>query len=106
MSWDKRGYYYRARKENGRVVREYIGTGEVARLCALKDTIDRQEREAERDRQRAIRAEMDALDEAVERFEELTDQLTRVTLQAAGFRQHKRGEWRKRRESNKGLDSR
>jgi hypothetical protein len=37
MSWDRRGYYYRVRKVNGRVVREYVGAGRVAELVAQMD---------------------------------------------------------------------
>jgi hypothetical protein len=34
MGWDKGRYFTRSRKVNGRVVREYVGTGEVAELIA------------------------------------------------------------------------
>lgn len=100
MGFDKRGYYYRARKVNGRVVREYVGTGEVARLAAMMDDVDRRQRENERSERKALQAEMQALDDAVERFDELAERLARAALQAAGFHRHKRGEWRRRRERN------
>lgn len=97
MGWDKGRYYTRSRKVNGRVVREYIGTGEVAELAAQSDAIDRADREAERQARRAEKAELDALDASVKELDELADLLARAALLAAGYRQHKRGEWRRRR---------
>ncbi len=44
MGWQN-GYYYRVRKINGRVVKEYIGTGRVAELAAGLDRDERAERE-------------------------------------------------------------
>lgn len=43
MGWE-RGYYYRVRKVSGRVVREYIGTGQVAELVARMDVLERESR--------------------------------------------------------------
>lgn len=100
MGFDKRGYYYRASKVNGRVVKEYIGTGETARLIAAMDDAEREQREQERSERKALQAELQALDEAVEQFDKLATRLASAVLQAAGFHRHKQGEWRKRRERN------
>jgi hypothetical protein len=89
MGWDKGRNYTRSRKVNGRVAREYLGTGEAAEQAARQDTLARQEREA----RRAAMAALAALDALAE----LTDLLARAALVAAGYRQHHRGEWRKRR---------
>jgi hypothetical protein len=35
MGWDRGRYYTRSRKVNGRVVREYVGTGPVAPTLIL-----------------------------------------------------------------------
>jgi hypothetical protein len=38
---------------------------------------------------------MEALDAGARELDELADRLARAALVAAGYRQHKRGEWRK-----------
>jgi hypothetical protein len=48
MAWDRRGYYRRNRKVNGRVVTEYCGGGLLGQLCAEADAINKTRREAER----------------------------------------------------------
>jgi len=97
VAWDRRGYYYRVHKRAGRVVREYVGAGEVARLIAQMDALERQQRQAERAADRAKRAELEALDAPLNELNDLADTLARAALVAAGYHQHKRGEWRKRR---------
>ena len=97
MGWDKGRYYTRSRKVNGRVIREYVGAGEIAVLVAQMYAIQREEREAERAARRAVRAELDALDAPLDRMCQEVELLARAALVVAGFRQHKRGEWRKRR---------
>jgi hypothetical protein len=100
--WERRQrgglYYTRSRKVAGRVVREYIGTGPLAELAAELDAEERWQRGA---RRRAWREEcelMEALEEPIGELCEATEILARATLVAAGYRQHNRGEWRKRRE--------
>jgi hypothetical protein len=97
MGWDRGRYYTRSTKINGRVLREYIGTGRVAELVAQMDAIKRAQREAERQARRAEQAEVEALDAGLNGQNDLADLLARAALLAAGFHQHKRGEWRKRR---------
>jgi hypothetical protein len=101
VGWDKGRYYTRSKKINGRVVREYIGSGEEAELAAQVDAIKRTDREAEREARRVEKAELDALDAPLNELNDLADQLARAALMAAGFRQHKRGEWRKKRVNRK-----
>src|SRR5262245_24824301 len=100
MGWERGRYYTRSAKVNGRVVREYVGKGRVGELAAKMDVIERQQREAERAARRAYRAELDALDGQVNELNDLADLVARAALLAAGFQQHKRGEWRKRRDQN------
>jgi hypothetical protein len=92
MGWE-RGYYYRVRKINGRVVREYVGAGLAGELAANE--------QAERDRRRAAarteRADLDRLAVELDELSALADLLARAALLAAGYHQHERGQWRKRR---------
>lgn len=97
MAWVKGRYYTRSRKVGGRVVREYVGTGEVAELASQMDAIERARRETERAAWRAKRAELDALDAPLNELNEIAELLAHAALVAAGFHQHNRGEWRKRR---------
>ena len=98
MGWDKGGRYYtRSRRENGRVVREYVGGGTIGELAAELDAIQRQTREESRAVARAERDEVVALDAPVDELNELTDLLVRAAMFAGGFHQHHRGQWRKRR---------
>ena len=106
MAWqevDGRRYYYRGRRLCGRTRRLYVGAAgsPAAELAAAADHLRRlgreaaaRERHAERERLRG--AEAPLLDLC-----ELTDALTRAALLAAGFRQHDRGAWRKRRETDR-----
>jgi hypothetical protein len=100
MVWE-RGYYYRVRKVGGRVVREYVGTGQVAELAAQLDARERARREREALATRRQKAELTALDAELKALTERADLLARAALLAAGFHRHKRGEWRRRREHDR-----
>ncbi len=97
MGWDKGRYYTRSKKVNGRVVREYFGTDELAEIMAMLDASARAEREAAKEARRAAKAELESLGAGVTELDELADLLADATLLAAGYRQHKRGEWRRKR---------
>jgi hypothetical protein len=51
MAWEAREgggrYYYRARREGGRVIKEYVGTGEVAEIVAHAEETLRRHRQRE-----------------------------------------------------------
>jgi hypothetical protein len=100
MVWD-RGYYYRVRKVNGRVVREYVGGGPLAELAAQTDALLRQERELKAQELRRQKEALAALDAELAALCEQVDLVARAALLAAGYHQHKRGEWRKRRERDR-----
>ena len=82
---------------NGRVVREYVGTGPLAEIAAQSDALKRQRREEQARTWRDERESLDALDRSFEELHEAARVLTQATLLAEGYRQHNRGEWRKRR---------
>jgi hypothetical protein len=104
MAWE-RGYYYRVRKVNGRVVREYVGTGEVARLAAQLDALEREQRRLKALEQRQEKGELQALDAELKVVNERIDLAAHAALLAAGFHLHKRGEWRRRREKDDNTNS-
>jgi predicted NAD-dependent protein-ADP-ribosyltransferase YbiA (DUF1768 family) len=95
MAYERRGsksYYYRAKKQNGYVIKEYLGRGERAERAALEDA----QKKVKRERDRADRREWEAMDEHIAQLHQLTKLLSHSHLVAAGFYQHHRGEWRKR----------
>ena len=98
MGWDKGRYYSRSKKVDGRVVREYVGMGRVAELAAQMDALEREDRRLVALALREEEAELAALDADIKALCETADLVARAALLAAGFHQHKRGEWRKRRE--------
>jgi hypothetical protein len=97
MGWERGRYDTRSRREDGRIVREYVGSGEVAALIAQFDAIERDRRAGERIAVRLERERIDALDAPLLALDNLADLMTRAALLAAGYRQHHRGEWRRRR---------
>jgi hypothetical protein len=89
MGWEQRGkrkFFYRSRRENGRVVREYVGGGEEAEAAAKRD-------EAER----AQRAELKRIGVVLDALRIVIDVLIEDQMIAAGYHRHDRGPWRKKR---------
>lgn len=101
MGWEMRGtagpYYTRTRREGGRFVRQYLGRGELAHLFARLDASDRRERDEAAATDRARRDALVAAFSLLADLESAADTVTRAALVAADFRQHHRGEWRRRR---------
>ncbi len=101
MYTDSRGYAYRSKRNGTRIEKEYIGRD--AGIAQFLDTLDRNERESERDGRRAEQAALDELDAPLLAFDAAVNELVESTLIAAGYHRHQRGQWRKRRtESIKG----
>jgi hypothetical protein len=84
VAWEKRErggrYYTRSRKESGRVVREYVGTGPVAELAASMDALERQRREDEARTWRAEQERIEALTAPVEELCDAAELLARAAL--------------------------
>ena len=99
MAWEERErgtrYYTRSRRVNGRVTKEYIGSGPIAELMALADETDRRRREEEARAWKKEREDLECLDAEAGEMCELAELLNRAAFVAAGYRQHNRGEWRK-----------
>jgi hypothetical protein len=100
--WERRErgglYYTRSRREDGRVVREYVGGGYSGERAAQIDAEKRQRYQQERAARKEERERLDELMAPVEELCEAAEAIVRAVLLASGYRQHNRGEWRKRRE--------
>ncbi len=100
MGWEKRErgtrVYTRSHREGDRVVREYVGSGEIAELLAHADETRRRVRDLERTRGRAEVERLEALAAPARELDEAAEVLVRAHLLAAGWHRHK-GEWRMRR---------
>jgi hypothetical protein len=105
MGWERGRYYTRSVKVNGRVVREYVGTGRVAELAAQMDALEREKRRLDGLALGAERNELAAIEADLKTLTEKTELVARAALLAAGYHQHKRGEWRRRREQDDKADS-
>jgi hypothetical protein len=107
MPWEDRPggrYYYRAKKTEGRVVKQYVGAGPKAEAAAAEDAYAREVREAQR---QATHRHRSALGQQwtgplkeFSNFDTSCEALVVGTLLAWGFHQHDRGAWRKRRLSS------
>jgi len=109
MAWESRNgaghYYTRSKRVNGRVMREYVGTGLIGELAALEDAERRAEREARRRRLwNAEKSKLEALESTVDRFTHSVSELTSLLLVSAGYYRHHRGGWRKHRERKRDMD--
>ena len=71
MGWNEGSHHTRSKKLHGRVVRDYIGSRQVAELAAKMDAINRQVREAKHDALRIAKAEVDELDTPLNEVNEL-----------------------------------
>lgn len=101
MAWESRNgvgrYYTRSLRVNGCVVREYVGTGLIGEMAAAEDAERRAEREKRRQAWQACKDDFERVSALVDHCTERVTALTTAVLVTAGFHQHHRGEWRKRR---------
>lgn len=100
MAWETRKgrrYYYEKVREGERVVSRFVGSGFLGECAATHAQYQRQERMQQRIAIRAEREEIDALDGDVAAVYSGIETLTRAVLTLAGYHQHDRGHWRKRR---------
>ena len=102
MAWERRRrgagrrYYYRGRRVEGRVVKEYVGTGPEAERAAEVDAKARTERDAERDRVREAAVKLAPAEATIREMDEAMIWLTHAALYATGY--HRVNfQWRLRR---------
>jgi hypothetical protein len=99
MGWEARGnglYYFRYRKVNGRVTRQYLGAGAVAELAAAADALRRADRRAVAEARRAEQANWQAALAPLLELSRAADLLARAALLVGGYHRHART-WRKKR---------
>lgn len=99
MAWEQRGpqtYYYRSVRRDGRVTKDYLGTGPLAELYAAEEAERRAQRQAEAEAWHQEQAALDALDRQIDAWWDMGTVLLKATLYTEGYYQHDRGEWRKR----------
>ncbi len=98
MGWETRerggSYYYQKRREGGRVISRYVGSGAVANFVAMMDAQEQAERVLKRAAILAERASDEATETQLDELGEMLKTLTTAALLAAGFHTHKR-EWRR-----------
>jgi hypothetical protein len=102
MAWEARGgrgrYYTRSVRHDGRVVREYVGTGRVGEAAAAVDRARQATREAERVATRSTLGLFAKADAEVTALCQAAETAVRAHFLMAGYHRHDRGAWRRRRE--------
>src|SRR5688500_18152237 len=99
MGWETRSgnyYYYRKRRVGRRVVSEYVGRNEKAEIVAAQDALKRSEHQIAREAEAGFQAEAAVVDKLVAGFHSEVKATLQITLESAGFHQHK-GQWRRKR---------
>jgi hypothetical protein len=99
MGWKTikgRRYYYKSEREGGRVKTTYFEAGESGLLISRLESVDRAERQAERDEWRAEREENRAEEKAIANWFDDVQAVADSAMIAAGFHKHK-GQWRRKR---------
>jgi hypothetical protein len=99
MGWEPRGnklYYFRYRKVDGRVTRQYLGAGAVGELAAAADLLRQGDRRAALEARRAEEASWRAGLAPLLELSRAIDVVVRAALLCGGYHRHART-WRKKR---------
>lgn len=103
MGWKTihgRSYYYRLERQGDRVVSEYVGTedmyGDIAAILEKNAATKKRREKARRLEFQAARDEAEAIENPMRAWCRQVEAIARAALVAAGYYQHRRGEWRKR----------
>jgi hypothetical protein len=103
VAWERRGagfYFYRSVRDGGQVRKEYGGAGvfgELAASMAEDERLEREARHQEAEEQIANALAACPPEDQLSAYSEQVDRVVSEAFTSAGFRRHKRGEWRKRR---------
>jgi len=96
MAFDKRGYFYRSRKVNGKVRRDYFGRDVFAEFAALLLQEAKQERAKRTETKKAHSTSLKAADGLLRALDSQLDLVASAYLAGAGFHRHERGPWIRR----------
>jgi hypothetical protein len=92
-----RPYLYRSVRRGGRVTSEYVACGAAALLLAQGDRLIHDKRTIALPEDPEVRQQRDELERALDTLAADARALAHAALTEAGYHQHKRGEWRRRR---------
>lgn len=100
MAWESRNgkgrYYTRSIKVNGRVRRQYIGTGAIGELAAAMDALRQARRQAEREARWAEQERWAAAEVPIADLCRGCELMLRARLVLDGYYRHDYGRWRLR----------
>jgi|SRR5664280_891152 len=97
MAYMKKGrYWYKSRREGGRVISEYIGCGDTGQLIAQLENEQVQERARERLERQALATQEHEFDRTLDTITEQLRGLVDVALTVSGYHRHS-GTWRQAR---------
>jgi len=99
MAWEQRSgqrYYYRKKREGGRVISQYMGAGEIADLCSVIDRDEYLQRRWNQAKWKMQKDEAEKFDKDQKKLSQLTRQILRACLLVQGYHPYK-GQWRKKR---------
>ena len=101
MAWESRkgssgSYYTRSLRVDGKVVREYIGTGPTALAIAELDALERQQRHHDQVNLKVEKEAQHMIDQKLYDELKFIKTVTKALLLVNGYHNHK-GQWRKRR---------
>lgn len=101
MHQDKRGYYYSSHRVGRTVTRRYLGNDPLWSSLMEYEACRRDELRHCRERNMATLSRLTASDNQAKIFHQLVSAVMQTHLEAAGFHQHARGQWRKQRKTKK-----
>src|SRR5687767_8129111 len=107
MAWVKRGersYFYRSVRSQGRVTKEYYGTGPAGQLAANADALRQAERRAAAEDRRAAQDRLNAALTLTRDLSRGCELLAAATLLAAGYHRPSRHAWRIWRHGRRTID--
>ncbi|MGO9207751.1 MAG: hypothetical protein ACLQBX_16480 [Candidatus Limnocylindrales bacterium] len=84
-------------RRDGRVIRQYVGSGEAGEAAAAADKDRRAAREAEREATRSTHSRLADVDAQVDALCDAAETAERACLLMAGYHRHDRGQWRRTR---------